>query len=215
VLATLVLGGALFAVCYRLDPTYLGWQKTLSLPGPEEVGGQVLSCFKAFGEIVTVGAIITLIAIYDPRRRAIIIALLVAELLGNGIYSTVKSHTQRERPRSMLKHVADPNALQPAETWIALEITENRQDARSFPSGHSASAFALAGVLMWYYRRAAALFWTLAVGCVLSRSIVGAHWPTDIVAGAMLGYLCALVGVAAGDWFAVPHSARAEKTSYL
>lgn len=202
VAATVVIGGALFAFFHSSEPRYLAWQKSLELPGPETVRGQVLSCFKAFGEVVTIGAVLAIAAIYDRRRRAIIIALLVAEVFGNGIYSTVKHHTRRERPRAMLKREIDPASLQWADTWRAAADDVEGQEARSFPSGHSASAFALAGVLGWYYRRARAVFWFLAIGCVASRCIVGAHWPTDVIVGAMLGYLCALVGVAVGDRFA-------------
>ena len=68
----------------------------------------------------------------------------------------------------------------------------------SFPSGHtlSTTAFALASVLciarIWPQRRGLAMLatviavlWTL--GVALSRLVIGAHWPTDVLASLVLG----------------------------
>jgi membrane-associated phospholipid phosphatase len=205
--ATVLILAALFALFYRYDPLLLAWQKRLRPVVPESVWGQLLSGFKAFGELLTIGTVVVLVALYDRRRRAVLVALLLAELLANGIYERIKVSMRRERPRSVLTHVEDPAMLRPADTWLPAGPDVTGQESRSFPSGHSASAFALAGVLGWYYGRATLLFWTLALGCVASRYLVGAHWPTDCAAGALLGYLCALVGVAMGDRLPLPHAA--------
>lgn len=68
--------------------------------------------------------------------------------------------------------------------------------SQSFPSGHTAAAFAFAGALSLHFRS----FWIvavalgLAIGVGISRMAVGVHWPLDVVAGAGLGWLCAVVG---------------------
>jgi membrane-associated phospholipid phosphatase len=46
---------------------------------------------------------------------------------------------------------------------------------------------------------ARALMWTYAVLIALSRVIVGAHYPSDVIAGAVIGALGALL---VRDWFA-------------
>jgi undecaprenyl-diphosphatase len=84
------------------------------------------------------------------------------------------------------------------DTWRGARFGNTSRDYQSFPSGHSAAAFALAGVLAWYYPKAAALFWFLAVGCMAQRIIELAHWPTDCVVGAALGYLWAQIGLRIG-----------------
>jgi membrane-associated phospholipid phosphatase len=61
----------------------------------------------------------------------------------------------------------------------------------SFPSSHSACAIALSAGLAWTYPAAAATFWTLAVICAVLRSLLDAHWPSDVLAGLALGYACA------------------------
>jgi membrane-associated phospholipid phosphatase len=61
----------------------------------------------------------------------------------------------------------------------------------SFPSGHSANAFACATVLAWYDRRLAVPAFVLAAAIAWSRVYVGVHWPLDVLGGAVLGVLLA------------------------
>lgn len=70
--------------------------------------------------------------------------------------------------------------------------------AVSFPSGHAAAIFALAGIWVMSLRghwllRAALLL--LAVLVSLSRVMVGVHWPLDILAGMLGGWLAAWIGL--------------------
>lgn len=69
----------------------------------------------------------------------------------------------------------------------------------AFPSGHTMVAFTLAGLLVLpsgadLRRRWGPLVLGLALLAGVSRCAVGAHWPADVLAGATLGWLCALVG---------------------
>jgi undecaprenyl-diphosphatase len=59
----------------------------------------------------------------------------------------------------------------------------------SFPSSHSASAFAFSAILAQFYPQAAAIFWALAGICAAIRYLMDAHWPSDVVAGITLGYM--------------------------
>lgn len=71
----------------------------------------------------------------------------------------------------------------------------------SFPSGHAATAFVLAGVLSKYlklnsfrYHRAFTFcVISLATLIALSRVVVGVHWPLDIVIGALWGWYSATI----------------------
>ena len=57
----------------------------------------------------------------------------------------------------------------------------------SFPSGHSASSFAAATTLAYFYPRAAPLGYTLATGVALSRVHLGVHFPSDTAVGGAIG----------------------------
>ena len=76
----------------------------------------------------------------------------------------------------------------------AVNIVGEALSQGSMPSGHSATAAALATLLVietgWATRRAAAAStgWiVLGVAICLSRIAVGAHWPGDVLVGAGLG----------------------------
>jgi undecaprenyl-diphosphatase len=63
----------------------------------------------------------------------------------------------------------------------------------SFPSGHSATAFAGATMLAYFAPRARVPLYALAVLIAFSRLYVGEHYPLDVVAGAALGTATALL----------------------
>lgn len=97
-----------------------------------------------------------------------LLALLFTYLINDQI---VKHLVSRARPFTELQSV----------TVLVQEPLSS-----SFPSGHSATAFACATVLA-YKKKFGFLFYPLAVFIVYSRIYVGVHYPLDVVAGLLIG----------------------------
>jgi undecaprenyl-diphosphatase len=61
----------------------------------------------------------------------------------------------------------------------------------SFPSGHAAFYFALSAVIYFYNKKLGIIFLILTSLICLGRVFCGIHWPSDILAGAIIGIMCA------------------------
>jgi membrane-associated phospholipid phosphatase len=74
---------------------------------------------------------------------------------------------------------------------------------RALPSGHTLTAFAVASALYFSVdqskRRPMLLIFVFASLIGLSRNAVGAHWLTDVLAGAGVGMWCGLLGAMLGQ----------------
>jgi undecaprenyl-diphosphatase len=86
--------------------------------------------------------------------------------------------------------------IRPTDAIDAWVFVTNLTDY-SFPSSHSAIAWAMAAVLSRYEPRIRWVFYTLASLIALSRVYLGVHFPLDIVGGAFFGY-CIGCGIVYG-----------------
>lgn len=80
------------------------------------------------------------------------------------------------------------NRPRPYETYDDI-YPDVRESGNSFPSGHTSMAFSTATTLLlttekWYYA-APAYAWAMGVG--YSRIYLGQHYPSDVIAGAIVG----------------------------
>ena len=60
----------------------------------------------------------------------------------------------------------------------------------SFPSGHAAFFFALSTVIFLSNKKTGILFFIASFLISISRVFCGIHWPSDIIAGAIVGIFC-------------------------
>lgn len=65
----------------------------------------------------------------------------------------------------------------------------------SLPSVHATNAFAMAALLSYFIRNLPfrVVAFSLAVAVAFSRVYIGVHYPTDVIAGALLGTIDALL----------------------
>ncbi|HJV61716.1 MAG TPA: phosphatase PAP2 family protein [Albitalea sp.] len=64
-------------------------------------------------------------------------------------------------------------------------------DEFSFPSGHTMHAVAFSLVLAHYHPALAAPLWAFTALVAVSRVVLGLHYPSDVAAGALIGWLTA------------------------
>lgn len=75
----------------------------------------------------------------------------------------------------------------------AIHVFVARSTDPSFPSDHSTAAFAIAVAVALRFRRLGWVALAFAAALAVVRVFVGAHYPSDVVAGAALGSLAALL----------------------
>ncbi len=80
--------------------------------------------------------------------------------------------------------------VRPSEDIPAWNLLIAKPLSYSFPSGHTTSSFAVAGVLAKYFKPYAFGFLGLAALIGFSRLYLYVHYPTDILAGVVLGLMC-------------------------
>ena len=66
---------------------------------------------------------------------------------------------------------------------------EDRTETDSFPSGHTTFAFTMATVAGHQYTKLRIPLYVAAVSTAFSRVYLGRHYPSDVIAGAVIGTL--------------------------
>jgi undecaprenyl-diphosphatase len=118
-----------------------------------------------------------------PRLRAPAIAAALTLTATSALVSLVKMLASRARPCH-------------AMPWCHTLPIDVPVDP-SFPSGHAAGSFAFAAFVSRLDGRLAWLLFPLASLVALSRVALGMHYPTDVLAGAVLGTLVGSMGARA------------------
>lgn len=91
----------------------------------------------------------------------------------------------------ILKHLVQ--RMRPSTYIPAANLLIPKPSSYSFPSGHAASSFAAAGVLAKYFKGYAFVFFGLASLIAFSRLYLNVHYPTDVLAGIILGLICSKI----------------------
>ena len=101
------------------------------------------------------------------------VQMAVTGLLGVGLYKALKHTLVRERPFIHCDRIA---------------LGTVPLDRYSFPSGHTLHAVSFTTMCMSYFPELGVLLVPFALLVAASRVILGLHYPTDVLAGAALGF---------------------------
>ena len=102
-------------------------------------------------------------------------------LTGAMLYKWLKQKTLRPRPYEVHQDI-----------WL----TGIPLDRFSFPSGHTLHAVAFTTIALVYYPALASLVVPFALLVGLSRVVLGLHYPSDVLAGALIGLSLAVISFA-------------------
>jgi undecaprenyl-diphosphatase len=107
-----------------------------------------------------------------PKRFAAVGAAGCAAIAGVFLFKALKRISHRQRPCQFEPHC-----------WS----TVLPPDQFSFPSGHTMTAFSIALVVSYFYPSLEGPLYFLAISIAVSRIVLGMHFLSDVLAGAVLG----------------------------
>jgi undecaprenyl-diphosphatase len=119
--------------------------------------------------------------VFGPSAIGPTLAMGVTALVGVAVYKCLKQTLVRERPFAshfQVKPVAKP------------------LDRYSFPSGHTMHAVAFLVQLAVYFPSVMWLMLPFGLAVAMSRVVLGLHYPSDVLAGALVGWALASISLA-------------------
>lgn len=118
--------------------------------------------------------IIILPLVHGSQAIIALLHIIIAALIVTIIYKSIKSTTLRVRPYKISSNIL--------QNVAAL-------DQFSFPSGHTMYAVSFSYILIQYYPQWGWVVVPFTILVSLSRLVLGLHYPSDVLAGIILGLL--------------------------
>lgn len=163
----------------RLGALELDWCLRLQQRSRRTLLCQLLALISRLGDGIFWYALILGLLVVD-RHRALpaVSRMVVTGGLCLTLYTWLKNRTSRPRPHTRHAHI---------DALVA------PLDEFSFPSGHTLHAVAFSTTVLHFYPGLSWLLLPFTLLVALSRPILGLHYPSDVLAGAALGLLLALL----------------------
>jgi len=124
------------------------------------------------------GIVVCLPWMGGPTGASASVRMIAVGLVDLLVYRIVKRWIARPRP---------------FRTCPGIRECARSLDEFSFPSGHTLHSVACSIILTAYYPMFALFVWPFTVLVALSRVVLGLHYPSDVLVGAMIGAATAAV----------------------
>jgi undecaprenyl-diphosphatase len=121
-----------------------------------------------------------LLIVYCHSGTKLFFALLSAFTINLSVYFFLKNFIKRKRPYERNENIQ--NLIKPPDKY-------------SFPSGHTAGAFLVAGIIGFQFPHLQEVLYLWATLVGLSRIFLCVHYPTDVLAGFILGSAASRLGI--------------------
>jgi undecaprenyl-diphosphatase len=118
---------------------------------------------------------------YGSQGLKVAAVMLVTGAVNLAAYKWLKRTFVRERP--FIRHAG-------------ISLAQAPLDRYSFPSGHTLHAVAFAWQSCVAFPELSILLVPLALAIAASRVVLGLHYPTDVLVGALLGVISGSIGAA-------------------
>lgn len=181
-------GSVLLAALAAISYTWIDQPLSLSCrdlnPGVVQVFQWITELGVSTGYLIGLAALFVFFKFVRRRPLAARRALFVfASIALSGIaVNLIKPLAGRLRPKLLFE-----NGL------FGVEPFRIGYEYNSFPSGHAATVFALAAALAFFFPRLRLPLFGFAVVVGMSRIIVGAHYLSDVLAGAYVGVMMVML----------------------
>ena len=162
----------------KVDNTILRW---INVKFRNKTFDKIMPIITSAGNLGIIWIVISVLLMtkkdYRVLGQTILIALVITTIIVEGI---IKNIVKRKRP-----FYGDDDK----------ELLISRPITYSFPSGHTASSFAVAAVFIKTDNAASLEIILLACLIAFSRIYLGVHYPSDVIGGGIIGALCGLITV--------------------
>ncbi|MCA9134771.1 MAG: phosphatase PAP2 family protein [Planctomycetales bacterium] len=220
VVPLLAMLGALLALAAAGSQPWDGsWSissRSWQLPGDLR---RAIALSEVFAHGMGAAAILGSLYLLAPHRRSALGLAIVLTASSGLAANGLKACFVRVRPHAQQSIVVvgqlrtEQNRSEAGERGEVAVVAPNFWDARqrSFPSGHAATAWGLAIGLTVVFPRGCWLFALFASLASVQRLTSGAHYPSDVLAGAAIAFLCAMVVLSLSRrWRSIPRAPEAE-----
>lgn len=171
---------------FLIDGTVARYFKNSKLPGDLKDFFDAAEHFGTpYGQLI---GLLCLAAATGWKDRRVVRIFLGASTAGIAA-NILKLCVGRVRPKEF-----DLQNLQVLDSFVGwFPLHSGGSDFESFPSAHTASAFGFAALLFWAFPKGRIVFISLGFLVAMQRLSTSAHYPSDVLIGAMIGWTVGLL----------------------